>query len=285
MGKYSRLLVAFDGSESSRNALRQAIRLAIKEGAFLKVITVTPGYEGELDLTGIRDVKGLLEGPARKLLEEAGEIAAAEGFGVETAVEEGTIHERIVETAEKENFDLIIVGRRGLSRLERMLMGSVTSRVIGSARKDVLVVPRDSEIGWEHILVATDGSEYGTAASARAINFARFYGGDLTAVSVVDVTDELFILAPDMVEKMVEQAKSLLEEFRNKAESSGIKTEVIVREGSAFRKILEIAHEKKASVIFMGSHGRRGIAKLLMGSVTEKVIGHATCPVIVIKPH
>jgi nucleotide-binding universal stress UspA family protein len=285
MGKYDRLLVAFDGSESSKNALRQAIKLAKQDSTSLKVMTVTPSYEGELDLTGINDVRGVLEGTAKKCLKEAEEIAASEEFGIDTSIEEGTIYEKIVEAADRDNAGLIVMGRRGLSRLERMLMGSVTSRVIGNTHKDVLVIPRDSKIGWEHILVATDGSEYGTAAADHAMNFAKSFGGELTAVSVIDVTDELFIQAPGMVEQMIGQARSLLESFRNKAESSGIKTEVIVREGSAFRKILDISLEKKADVIFMGSHGRRGIAKLLMGSVTEKVIGHATCPVIVVKPH
>ena len=57
-----------------------------------------------------------------------------------------------------------------------------------------------------------------------------------------------------------------------------------MREGNAYEKIVDIADEQNADIIFMGSHGRTGIKKLLMGSVTEKVIGHASCPVIVVRP-
>ena len=284
MGKYRRLLVAFDGSISGRNALKQAIKLAGTEKEWIETLSVMPAYEGELEFTGISDIKGVLEGPANKLLEEVREIASAEGAEIVTGIEHGIVYEKIVDVADKKECDLIIMGRRGLRRVERMLMGSVTSRVIGHTHKDVLVVPRDASIGWGNILLAVDGSEFGMAAAEHAMNFASSYGGDLTAVSVVDVTQEFFAQAPHLVEQMVEQAKKLLEDIKKKAATSGLKIETAVREGEAYKKIVDLADEKSSDIIFMGSHGRTGLKKLLMGSVTEKVIGHALCPVMVVVP-
>ena len=284
MEKYRKILVAFDGSESSKNALKQAIKLSHTKKSWLKVLAVVPAYEGELELVGISDIKGILEGPTEELLTQATDIAKAEGITIMTNVEQGEAYERIIDVADVENCGIIVMGRHGVHRIERMLMGSATSRVIGYTQKDVLVVPRDATLGWENILLATDGSKYSIAATEHAINFANSYGGNLTVVSVVDVTDEFYAQAPQVVDEMIEKSKGILEDVRKKTESSNVKTETIIREGETYKKIVELASQKKADIIFMGSHGRTGLKKLLMGSVTEKVIGHTPCPAMVVKP-
>ena len=88
-------------------------------------------YEGDLELVGVSDIRGILEGPAENLLAEAKNIADAEGATIITNIEHGVTYERIVDVADAENCNLIIMGRRGLQRIEKMLMGGVTSRVIG----------------------------------------------------------------------------------------------------------------------------------------------------------
>lgn len=156
-------------------------------------------------------------------------------------------------------------------------------RVIGYSPIDVLVVPLTAEIGWKKILLATDGSKYSKAAAERAIDFAGEYGGELRVVSVVDVPAEFYGEAPDAVEDLINKAKGYAEDVKRQAESSGIKAETFVREGEAYRVIIDVARESGAGIIVMGSHGRTGLKRLLMGSVTEKVIGHAPCPVLVVK--
>jgi nucleotide-binding universal stress UspA family protein len=283
MGKYRKILVPFDGSVSSQNALKQAIKLSETEKSWIKVLAVVPSYEGDLELVGVANIKAAIEGPTERLLSEAKKLAKEEGATIITNVEQGEAYERIVDVADTENCDLIVMGRRGIHRIERMLMGSVTSRVIGYTQRDVLVVPRDASIGWKNILLAADGSIYSEAATEHAINFAKFYGGDLTAVSVVDVTEEFYAQAPKMLDKMIEKSKRILEDVKKKAEASNVEIETLVREGEAYEKIVELTNVIKADVIFMGSHGRTGLKKLLMGSVTEKVIGHTPCPVMVVK--
>jgi nucleotide-binding universal stress UspA family protein len=284
MSRYKKILVPFDGSVSSKNALKQAIKLSETEKSWIKVLAVVPSYEGDLALVGVSNIKAAMEGPTEQLLEEAKAITDTAGISIMSRIVHGETYERIVDVAASENCDLIVMGRRGKHRIQRMLMGSVTSRVIGYSGEDVLVVPRDASIGWNHILLSTDGSKYSEVATEHALNFAESYGGDLTAVSVVDVTDEFYAQAPQVVERMIEKSKTVLENVQKKAESLNIKTETAVKEGEAYEKIVELANEKKADVIFIGSHGRTGLKKILMGSVTEKVIGHAPCPVMVVKP-
>lgn len=277
------MLVAIDGSESSMHALKESFKLARNEKSWITVVSVVPEYKGDLDLVAVGNVMASMRKPCEDALHKAEELAKAEGALIKTVCEEGEAYERIIDLAEAENCELIVMGRRGMSRLERVLVGSVTARVIGHSHIDVLVVPSTTEIGWKKILLATDGSKYSKAAAERAIDFAGEYGGELRAVSVVDVPAEFYGEAPDAVEDLINKAKGYVEDVKRQAEAAGIKAETFVREREAYKAILDLAKELNVNTIVMGSHGRTGLKRLLMGSVTEKVIGYASCPVLVVK--
>lgn len=277
------ILVAIDGSDSSKNALRQAIKFARNEHCGVTAVTVLPPYEGELDLTGFQNIRESFREPGEKILSEAERIATEEGIQINTILEEGNIHEAIIDIAVANECDLIVMGRRGLSNLERAFMGSVTARVIGYSPIDVLVMPQDSIIKWNNVLLAVDGSRYSEMASNRAISLAQTYGQELNVLSVVDVPAEAYAEAPDFIEKMVDNARETAEVVENMAKSAGLRSQSFVREGEAHKKIIDLAKKLESSIICMGSHGRTGLRRLLMGSVTEKVIGSAPCPVLVVK--
>ncbi len=283
MGRYARILVAFDGSESGRNALRQAIRLAKTEEACLGVLSVLPSYEGNIEFIGVRDIEAVLRGPIEKRKAEVNGIASAEDASVEIFIEQGKAYERIVEKAATGAYDLVVMGRRGMHRSARMLVGSVTSRVIGHTEKDVLVIPREASMEWKNIVLAVDDSECSRAAVDGAMYLAGTYKGVVTAVSGVDLADEFYAEVPEAADQMMDKAESALQEVRATAEKKGVSAEFVVRVGKAHEAVLEVAEEKDGDVIVMGSHGRTGLTKLIMGSVTEKVIGYARCPVMVVK--
>jgi len=283
MGRYRKILVAVDGSPTSLHALEESFKLAQNEGSWITVVSVIPPYTGDLDLVAVGGVMAAMRRPCEEALRKAQELAEKQRALIKTVCEEGEPHERIIDLAQAENCDLIVIGRRGLRRLERVLVGSVTARVIGYSPIDVLVVTRDTNVGFKKVLIATDGSRYSELAKKRAIDFAGSYGGELVAVSAVDVPSELYAESPKTVEELVKKARSYVEAIKNEAGQTGIKTEVIVREGEAYRVITDTARETGANIIVMGSHGRTGLKRLLMGSVTEKVIGHTPCPVLVVK--
>ena len=283
MGKYKKILVALDGSESSRNALLQAFRLAVEEKCWITVTSVVPPYTGDLDLTGVTDVHALLAKPCEDALADAARLAEQERALIKTVCEEGETFERIVDLADAENADIIVMGRRGLRRVERAMVGSVTARVIGHTQRDVLVVPLGATLGWKRILVGTDGSKFSTLAVDKAIAFAKAYGGDLVVISVVDVPAEFYAEAPKAAEDMIRKAKEYTAEVKKKAEAQGVRAESYVGEAESWEAIVKLSKDQAADMIVMGSHGRTGLRRLLMGSVTEKVIGHASCPVLVVK--
>ena len=283
MGMYKKILVAIDGSESSMHALRESFKLATNEKSWITVVSVSPPYEGDLAMTAIGNIQKALKEPCEKALLEAEKIAKEERVLIKTVCEEDEPHKGIVGLAEAENHDLIVLGRKGLSRLERALMGSVTARVIGHSQRDVLIVPEDTKIGWKSIFHSTDGSKYSEAATNKAIDFAKSYGGEIKAVSVVDVTEEFMARAPGAVEDLVKKAREYVNNVKKKAEAQGVKTETFVREGEPYKVITNLAKENNCNIIVVGSYGRTGLRRLMMGSVTEKVIGHAPCPVLVVK--
>lgn len=281
MAKYRKILVAFDGSPSARNALVAAAGMAREGESWIKVLAVVPTYEGDLALVGVSNIKETIAGPGQGLLTEAVRIADAEGVHILTNLEQGEPYERIVRVAEDENCDLIVMGRRGLSHLERELMGGVTARVIGHTDKNVLVVPEDGTLSWQEILVATDGSENSESAVDLAIDIAREHSAGLTAVSVVYTNDEFIALAPGQIELLAGKAHAILDNVKARARSKGIDVAAFVKEGETHQAITSLAAELNSSIIVMGTHGRKGLSRWLMGSVTERTIGYASCPVMV----
>ena len=89
------------------------------------------------------------------------------------------------------------------------------------------------------------------------------------------------IKALKAADELIQNAKGVVEAVKKKAEEQGIKTDTFVKEGEASKVITDLAGEQDINVIVIGSHGRTGLRRLLMGSVAERVIGIASCPVLV----
>jgi len=138
-------------------------------------------------------------------------------------------------------------------------------------------------MGFEKILLATDGSESAAAAIQEAINIARVCSSRLYVLSVVEVNPEYEALAPNVVEKAETETKEHVDSVKKRAEKEGIPCETIVHQGEEpYRFIVDEAKKAKTDMIVMGSHGRTGIKRLMMGSVTARVIGHSPCKVLVV---
>lgn len=283
-GSYRRLLVAVDASESGSNAFRQACRLGGGE-ARIAAITAIPVYPDQFDVLATKERVGeALRREGERILSEVEKVAREEGVDVKLILEEGSPFERIVDVAEEGGYDLIVMGRRGKSRIEKALVGSVTSRVIGHSQRDVMVVPSGASIGWKTILLATDGSRFSQAATERAIGFAKSKGGKLKVLNAVDPMEGFSVEeVPNIEEDLLKRAGEVIRRVQEDARQAGVESESHIEKAEPYKLITEAAAAQGAGIIFMGTHGRTGLRRLLMGSVTEKVIGHASCPVLVVK--
>jgi len=278
-GKYNRILVAVDGSETSLHALQESFKL---DAAWITVLSVAPAYQGDLRLVGAPNPQSLMTEPCNTALAKAQEMADAAGVQIKTMCEIGEPHERIVDRADVESRELIVMGAKGHSFIERALLGSVTRRVIGYTQRNVLVVPPRGLVGWEKILLATDASKPGEAAAARALDLAQAYGSELKVVAVMEFPPQIYG-EPPVTHEWRDMLQDYVAEVVTRAQSRNIAATGQVLEGTPYKAIVGLAAKEKANLIVMGSHGRTGLTRLLMGSVTERVIGHAPCPVLVVK--
>jgi len=141
------------------------------------------------------------------------------------------------------------------------------------------------------VLLPTDGSDYSFEALRYVSSFANQFNITVYLVTVIEIHHSIYDVYADEIaldfqeSKIASLVNQRLDETEEKAKELGIKDIVkITRFGSPYQEILNVAKEKDVDLIVMGTHGRSGIAHFLIGSVTEKVIRTAPCPVLVVRP-
>lgn len=138
---------------------------------------------------------------------------------------------------------------------------------------------------FKKILIPTDGSEYTKAAIAQGLELARLMDAQVTALYVVDQTsfvnfpmDSTVVSIYSVLEK---EGKDAVDYVLAEGQKKGVKVEAMVEEGSPVKKIVDAA--RTHDLVVMGTLGRTGISKLLLGSVAERVVRYAPCPVLVVR--
>ncbi|WP_254839167.1 universal stress protein [Natronomonas marina] len=140
---------------------------------------------------------------------------------------------------------------------------------------------------YERILFPTDGSEGAEAALEHAIDHAVTYDAALHVLYVVEENVPV-LEAGDvtLLDALEAEGERILEAASERATAAGVGTvQATVGGGSPYRTILEYAEDNDIDLIVMGTHGRRGIDRFLLGSVTEKVVRTADCPVVTVRRH
>ncbi len=133
-----KVLIAVNGS---MDVVKRGIDLADDEKTWITVLKVIPPYEGDLNLTGIKNIGDVLDGGSRLIAAEVASMAEAERAPVKTRIEEGEVHRKIVEVAEEERCDLIVLGaKKQKGVLGRLLGDHVIEKVIDRAPCPVFVV-------------------------------------------------------------------------------------------------------------------------------------------------
>ncbi|MEW6679194.1 MAG: universal stress protein [Pseudomonadota bacterium] len=270
-GRIARVLVATDGSEYSAGAIRTALAVAGHCGASVTGMSVAL-YNPEYSTL----VPNLGEEAEKRAREALVSFTEAVGDGAQTlTVEAADPAQGIVEGTRQVDADVVVMGRRGKRGLARMMVGDATAKVIGHADCAVLVCPRAARLWEKRILLATDGSAHSEAAAGTAGHLAKRFNLPVTVVSVITSSHSAARRAE--AEKAV---NAKVERMR----AQGVTVEGLIEEGRPDEAIVKAAEDVGADLIIMGSHGRTGLTKILLGSVAERVIGQAHCPVLVVKP-
>jgi len=282
MGKYNKILVALDGSERSKHAYEEILKFAKETRAEVLAISVVPSHKELVSsLSVFGHVKDLIRKPYIKALEEAKELAEENDIKIETHLEEGKPYEKIIEIAQKENCDLIVTGRRGITSFEKILIGSTTHRIINNSPIDVFVIPKYAKISFKKILAATDTSAEGNKVVEKAGKLAKNYNGELGIISVIKLPVEPIVDLQEIIEELKKEIEKHLISIADKITKEGVKVEIFVKQGDPHMVIVDTAKEIEATTIVIGAYS--ALSQKSIGSVGEKVIANAYCPVLVIK--
>ena len=280
------MLFATDGSEAADAAAKWLAVLPLPPNARALVLTVQELPPSPLDIPTVRDFQRALIDEARHT---AGRAAATlrERFGtIETRVMTGDPRERIVDVAVDWDANLIVVGARGLSAMASALLGSVSLAVVRHAPCPVLVV-RPAVRGLQSIVVAFDGS----AGAKRA---ARFVGAlpvptdvSIRLVGVVE-PPRIPSAGPGRTAALAAAAETVTAARRQELEKAmdaacaqldGLNAARDVAVGASGDTLAHL----DADLIVLGARGLGMLKRLLLGSVSEHVLRHAHCPVLIVR--
>lgn len=234
----------------------------------------------------------LAEEQSRSLLNEHVEQRRASGVAVEARMEPGPAAQTIVDTAEEEEADLLVVGTRGQTGLKRAFLGSVAAHVIREAPCPVLSVPPEAEAEprpIRNVLVPTDFSSEADRAALEAVRLLS-PTPDPMRVTLLHVWRVPLLYTPlgafpmdEFTRSAMVAAQERLEEAAAKLRADGIEVSIDAREGDPATEIDEAARRLPADVVAMGTHGRSGLSRAFLGSVAERTLPGAPCPVLTVK--
>jgi nucleotide-binding universal stress UspA family protein len=235
--QWDKLMVCTDGSAEGQNAVAVTLELARACGSqvhVVQVLEVAPNYQ-------------MVE-EVQKNIEAIKDAAAKLGVPIQPMAPQSQVpHVAIVAEVEKIRPDLVIMGRAGKTSMAWLLMGSVTAQVIGHSPVNVMVVPRGAAVGFQRLLVASDGSSYSEAALNLALAMGKQAKSQLIGVAV----------APKRADIM--EAKAIIQKMLTAAKRSGMSLKALKGISpygvSPDVGIVQQAIEYEVDLIIMGSYG------------------------------
>lgn len=284
---YNNILVAFDGSEFSKAALIESSKWIKKQGG--KIVMVHAVYFDEEEFTISPEQREKRFELGKKVSYQTKETISSEfDIEVESLVCEGDPPDVIVDIAREKRVELISMGTYGRRGIRRLIMGSVTSKVILNAPCDVMVVKRpyiECTGEYRSILVPFDGSEFSKRALSRACELSKVCGAEITVLYVIPRYEEMieFLRTESIKMAMFDEAEKILNVAKTIAGKLGVTIAATVKEGHVGEKVIETSEMLKKDLIIIGTYGWKGINRAIMGSTTERVIMNAPCPVLAVR--
>lgn len=285
---YDRILVPTDGSDAADNAVGEGIALARRFDASLHAIYVIE-YENYLNRVK-SDLSTELAAQGERVLD--GITARADQQGVDITTQlidpDKPVHQELVEYGTEHDIDMLVMGTHGRTGLNRLVLGSVTERTLRISPIPVLTVHEGTDIAseFETILLPTDGSQTATEAATHAIQLAVMTDATLHIVYAIDLTITAGEYGSGSVLDALEAAgQQAVDTVIDRATDAGVQSvEASILSGAPSRAITNYATDRDVDLVVMGTHGRSGLDRFLIGSVTEKVVRLVEVPVLSVSP-
>lgn len=301
-----RILCPVDFSDFSRRALDHAVAVARWYEATVTLLNVCSAVPVVAYAPGTLPVPPVVlsdedRQDIRTLLEEFAASETGLNVPLEFEVREGNVAQEVLAAANAIPADLIVLGTHGRSGFERLMLGSVTEKVLRKATCPVLTVPRNtpeavpaSPVLFRRILCAVDFSPCSIHALEYALSLAQEADAHLTVAHVVEVPPRVPpegrdtpLTPPRSLREYIASAeqdrRSRLEKLIPDDVRSYCSVETILASGKPDRELLRIAAQQQTELIVVGVHGRTAADLFFFGSTAQHVVREATCPVLTLR--
>jgi nucleotide-binding universal stress UspA family protein len=290
----AKILVPVDFSEHASAALERAVDLGRRFGARLCLLHAyeLPGPAmTEYQISIPEPLAEQVRAAASTRLEALRERVLAEGLDVTCELVRGAAADAVAKLAASLEADLVVMGTRGTTGLQHLLLGSVAERTVRTAPCPVLTVKADAARARKpisRILAATDFSKSSELAFEAAIDWAKRLGAELTLVHALRlqaplVTPYEVVFPQGLLDQARDAAARRLEKGLEKAKAGGVSAKMQITSAPAVPALAELAEELGADLIVMGTRGHTGLAHVLLGSVAERTLRLAPCAVLTVK--
>lgn len=285
-----KLLISYDGSETADFALTDLQRAGLPLDAEAIVMSIAEswlpppsGYEVIEQLMGQKHPRQM--GEAAALAQRAAEVVQAffPGWKVGSEAHHGSPSGEVVSKAEEWGAELIIVGSHGLSGLGRILLGSISHKIVTDAHCSVRVArKRQVTTAPPRLILGLDGSEHSEHA-VRIVASRRW--PEKTEVRLVTATGPFYELPMDSVETQLEYTRKIQQRAVEILQQAKLDVTTVIEVTDPKTLLLEEADKWNADCIFIGTRGHNKLERLLIGSVASAVVSRARCTVEVVRIH
>ena len=284
------IVLPLDGSNISARAIPFAEGIARAAGSRLALVRSTRA--GRLGDLGADPFGETTAAEAEADLNAVADHLKAGGVRVETSVSDMDPAAAIVRAADERQADIIVMSTHGRSGLRRAVFGSVADQVLRTTITPVLLVPPDAHYRINPpctIVVALDGSKQAEAAIPPALDLAEALRGQVRLIRATDpptywLTDGQAADREPDAGSGADLARQYLETVAERWTSKNVDISGYVTDGAADEVIVEAARDSRAGAVAMATHGRTGLARLVIGSVTERVLHEASVPLLLVHP-
>ena len=287
MSKFlKKILWATDFSEESQEALLHVQAFKKTFNAELIALHVAPDFSPAL-----YDTASVIRGELTKRVaafkkraeQQLAQLKKSKNISFKTIIKEGNASKMIIQTAEEEEVDLIIMGRKGQSAIEKFFIGSIANQVLRNSRVPVLLTKKKSgNPRFKKILVPTDFSPQEEIEQDYAWKLAKGFDSALTLLYVLELHDYEF--PPRVIEEMFDSVLKQLRK-RKKKEHEDIKiSEDVHRAINASVGIADYAETHEFDMIVISTSVHSKLERFFLGNITEKIFSYSNIPIFAIPP-
>jgi nucleotide-binding universal stress UspA family protein len=287
-----RILVPLDGSELSERVLRHAEILAKRSNAAVILLRVVP-FSWPNEFIHVREMGDKLDKEASDYLFAISAKLGEKGIEGECCVQEGGIPEVICDFAREREVDLIAMSTHGRGGLKRWALGSVTDKVIQTSSVPVLLCriteERVASSSYKNVLIPVDASPFSENIFPQARSLIELFNARVWFLYVIDahLIESFAVLKQDMIKRekmLMDNIRSYFSDLEKRLkEVQATNYEIVIENGDPAGTICDFAKENAMDLIAMSTHGRSGVARWALGSVTDKVVQYSSKPVLLIR--